>query len=211
MYRDEHGQNFMRTTRRVNAKGEKEFPQQHWDGRQWKPGKPKGPKILYRLPEFLAAPPDVPVWVCAGEKDAESVAALGFVATTNSEGETRGKWTVGLNTRFEGRKTVYILEDNDETGRGHVSEVANNQPSWIRLLAESPPIRANPVTEKGFMILDLWKLVIVVSCPPCWLAVLVNTLPTLPASAPLIHNPLVWSRKLRICAHMLPKRVGYRR
>jgi hypothetical protein len=30
----------------------------------------------------------------------------------------------------------------------------------------------------------LWKLVIVISCAPCWLALLVNTLPTLPTSAP---------------------------
>ncbi len=54
----------------------------------------------------------------------------------------------------------------------------------------------------------LCKLVITVSCPPCWLAVLVNTLPTLPTSALLIHNPPVWSRKLRIRTQMLPKRVG---
>ena len=35
-----------------------------------------------------------------------------------------------------------------------------------------------------------------------------NTLPTLPTSAPFSHSPPVWSRKLRICAAMLPKRVG---
>src|SRR6476659_4441112 len=48
----------------------------------------------------------------------------------------------------------------------------------------------------------------VVSWPPCWVPVLANTLPTLPTSAPFIQRPPVWSRKLRICAHMLPKRVG---
>src|SRR5215469_13759678 len=48
----------------------------------------------------------------------------------------------------------------------------------------------------------------VVSWPPCWLAVLVKTLPTFPTRAPRAHRPPVWSRKLRICAAMLPKRVG---
>ena len=49
---------------------------------------------------------------------------------------------------------------------------------------------------------------IVVSCPPCWVPVQAKTLPTLPISAPLTQSPPVWSRKLRIWAHMLPKRVG---
>jgi DNA primase len=48
------------------------------------------------------------------------------VATTNSEGATKGKWAAALNKWFAGRKTVYVLEDNDETGRGHVAEVADN-------------------------------------------------------------------------------------
>ena len=54
----------------------------------------------------------------------------------------------------------------------------------------------------------VWKLVIVVSWPPCCVAALAKTLPTLPISAPRIHSGPVWSRKLRICAAMLPKRVG---
>ena len=51
-------------------------------------------------------------------------------------------------------------------------------------------------------------VMIVVSLPPCWVALEANTLPTLPTSAPFIHSPPVWSQKLRICAVMLPKRVG---
>ncbi len=54
----------------------------------------------------------------------------------------------------------------------------------------------------------VWNQVIVVSWPPCWVPVEAKTLPTLPTSAPFIHSPPVWSRKLRICAHMFPKRVG---
>ena len=54
----------------------------------------------------------------------------------------------------------------------------------------------------------VWKLVIVVSWPPCWLAVLAKTLPTLPIRAPESQSLVVRSRKLRIWAHMLPNRVG---
>ena len=54
----------------------------------------------------------------------------------------------------------------------------------------------------------VWNDVIVISCPPCWLWVQVKTLPTLPSSAFFAHSGPVWSRKLRICAHMLPNRVG---
>ena len=49
--------------------------------------------------------------------------------------------------------------------------------------------------------------VIVVSFPPP-VPVEVKTDPTLPISFPFIQRPPVWSRKLRICEAMLPKRVG---
>ncbi len=42
-----------------------------------------------------------------------SAAAMGFVATTNPEGERKGAWTPELNTWFAGRKRVAIMEDND--------------------------------------------------------------------------------------------------
>ena len=54
----------------------------------------------------------------------------------------------------------------------------------------------------------VWKERMVLSWPPCWVAVEVKTLPTLPIKAPLTHRPPVWSRKLRICAAIMPKRVG---
>ncbi len=47
----------------------------------------------------------------------------------------------------------------------------------------------------------------VVSLPPP-VEVEVNTLPTLPISAPSTQSGPVWSRKLRICEVILPKRVG---
>jgi DNA polymerase I-like protein with 3'-5' exonuclease and polymerase domains/RecA-family ATPase len=108
----------------VKKTSTKQFPQYHWTGQIWRKGAPKGPRIPYRLPELIKAPLDVWVLICAGEKDADTAAALGFTATTNPEGERKGAWTAELNAWFSGRKHVAIMEDNDATGRDHVLEVA---------------------------------------------------------------------------------------
>ncbi len=96
------------------------FYQSHWNGTAWVSGAPKGPKIPYRLPEILSAEHD-DVFIVEGEKDADTLADLGFVATTNSCGA--GKWTPDLNQYLAG-KNVYILPDNDEPGAAHARQVA---------------------------------------------------------------------------------------
>jgi RecA-family ATPase len=120
VYRHADGQLYLA----VKKTSTKQFPQYHWDGRKWAKGAPKGPKIPYRLPELIKAPLDALIVIAAGEKDAETAAALGFVATTNPEGEGKGKWVPELNAWFAGRKRVAIMEDNDATGCAHVLEVA---------------------------------------------------------------------------------------
>jgi RecA-family ATPase len=119
IYSDASGEPYLRVVRTTA----KQFPQYHWHKGQWLLGKPNGPKIPYRLPELIAAAPEVPVFVTEGEKDADRIAALGLLATTNSEGA--GKWSANLNRWFAGKKTVFTLEDNDAAGRAHVANVAN--------------------------------------------------------------------------------------
>jgi DNA polymerase len=110
----------------VKKTSTKQFPQYHWNGGGWAKGAPTGPKIPYRLPELIKAALDEVVIIAAGEKDADTAAGLGFVSTTNSEGERKGAWTPALNAWFVGRKRVAIMEDNDATGRAHFMEVANS-------------------------------------------------------------------------------------
>jgi DNA polymerase len=119
IYRDENGAPYLRAVR-TSAK---QFPQYHWENGRWVKGKPAGPKIPYRLPELRAAAPATAVFICEGEKDADNVAALGLIATTNSEGA--GKWTAELNKWFTDKQTVFILEDNDDAGRSHAAKVAS--------------------------------------------------------------------------------------
>src|SRR5262249_43148811 len=74
IYRDKDGEPYLC----VKRTSEKQFPQYHRENGRWKKGAPKGAKLPYRLPQLLAAAPEVPVLICEGEKDADNVAALGF-------------------------------------------------------------------------------------------------------------------------------------
>ncbi len=84
---------------------------------------PECPSILYRLPELLRADPAAPVFIVEGEADADALASLGFVATSNPGGA--GKWREEFNEFFRDRRVV-ILPDNDEPGRKHARQVAQN-------------------------------------------------------------------------------------
>jgi RecA-family ATPase len=77
-------------------------------------------RVLYRLPEVLAADPAEIVFVCEGEKDADRLAKGGLVATTNPGGA--GKFLAELAPTLAGRRIV-VLQDNDKAGRDHVADV----------------------------------------------------------------------------------------
>lgn len=80
-------------------------------------------RVLYRLPELKAAPPDCPVFIVEGEKDTERLIALKLIATTNAGGA--GKWRHEYSQVLYGRRVV-ILPDNDEPGRKHARQVAQS-------------------------------------------------------------------------------------
>jgi hypothetical protein len=125
VYRLADGTPYLQVHRLADKSG---FPQYHWDGEKWISGKPKGPKIPYMLPQLIAAAAATPIYIVEGEKDADNLAKIGFVATCNSEGADNGsgaKWTGDLNPYFEDRD-VYIIPDNDPQGRKHAEHVARN-------------------------------------------------------------------------------------
>ena len=117
IYKDEAGRFHMKV---IRLAGKTAFPTYHWQNGDWVKGWPE--KVVpYRLPELLAAPPSEPVWIPEGEKDANNVAALGLVATTNPGGAKQ--WQPELAQWFKGKELVFILEDNDAAGRGHTSKI----------------------------------------------------------------------------------------
>jgi putative DNA primase/helicase len=135
IYRGADKKPYLKVRKSIDPKGKRQFPQFRWDGKGWIKGKPKGPKIPYQLPELLAAPVTSGVWFCEGEKDAENLAKLGFVATTASEGAA-AKWDPALTPHFKDRHVV-VLADADDPGRAYVQRVAraiNGVAASVRVL-----------------------------------------------------------------------------
>jgi hypothetical protein len=79
--------------------------------------------VLYRLPDLQGKQG---VAICAGEKDADSLAALGIPATTNPLGELKWRDAFTQQLVTAGVKRVRIFPDNDDTGRRHADAVARS-------------------------------------------------------------------------------------
>jgi len=97
-----------------NGATHKRFLQRYRAGRQWLWRKPEGfTAVLYRATALALADPYEWVWLTEGEKDAETAASLGLVATTNAQG-AKG-FAPGVATALRGRK-VAIVVDRDAPG-----------------------------------------------------------------------------------------------
>jgi hypothetical protein len=92
----------------------KRFLQRYRDGRQWVWKKPAHHiPMLYRARELSRADAERWVWLTEGEKDAETAANLGLVATTNPQGA--GAFAPELAAALAGRR-VAIVVDRDLAG-----------------------------------------------------------------------------------------------
>lgn len=92
----------------------------------WQFGLNGVPRVLYRLPELLAAPKRT-AFVCEGEKDVDRLVGLGLISTTNCGGSPSWrKHASDYAETFRGRPRVVVLVDNDEPGRHWGQEVARS-------------------------------------------------------------------------------------
>lgn len=99
----------------------KDFKQRRPDGKGgWAWNMDGIGRVPYNLPEVAGSNYVV---IVEGEKDVESLRALGVVATCNPGGV--GKWKPEYNKYLQG-KHVAILPDNDEPGRKHAVQVASS-------------------------------------------------------------------------------------
>jgi AAA domain len=100
----------------------KDFRQRRPDGKgDWIWNLEGVQRVLYRLPQLLSADKEAMVFIVEGEKDADCLASLGLVTTTNAGGAE--KWRDEYNEHLRGRHVV-ILPDNDEAGRKHTDKIA---------------------------------------------------------------------------------------
>jgi hypothetical protein len=119
-YHDADGKVLFQVVRYANPKT---FRQRRPDGKGgWIWNLDDVPRVLYRLPELLAADPKAPVFVVEGEKDVASVVGLGLVATTNPCGA--GKWNCLSDDSVLLGRRVFVVPDGDERGRDHAADVA---------------------------------------------------------------------------------------
>ncbi len=119
-YRDEEG----RLVYQVVRYAPKDFRQRRPDGTGgWIWNLDGVPPMLYRLPELRAADPAECVFLVEGEKDADNVAGLGLVATTNAGGAAQ--WREDFAEALRDR-VVILLPDNDEAGCKHAETVAHS-------------------------------------------------------------------------------------
>jgi len=78
-------------------------------------------RVPYRLPQLVNSAGLV--IVVEGEKDADNLARLGYVTTTNPGGA--GKWLAEYSHYLAGRAVV-VIPDNDEPGLKHARDVMNS-------------------------------------------------------------------------------------
>lgn len=122
-YRDEHGELLFQVVRTV----EKKFWQRRPNGEgEWLNGLGDTPRVLYRLPELIAADPKAPVYILEGEKDADTAAALGMIATCNPMGALKWAAVAELARTVIAGRDVVIVADADEPGRRHASDVSRS-------------------------------------------------------------------------------------
>lgn len=146
VYRDSDGIVVYRAERWENKDGTKTFRQSRPTGNGgWKPGVKGITRVLYRLPELLAAPEGSKVFIVEGEKKVESLMAWGLIATCNVGGA--GKWNKSYGKNLAGHDVI-ILPDNDptnpETGKRTGYEHARDIIESVRGLAKSVRILELP-------------------------------------------------------------------
>lgn len=134
-----------------NTGDEKIFSIQHFVGygnvqqgeNVWQAGFGPAGRLLYRLPALIASNKAEHVWICEGEKDADTLARLGLTATTNPNGYEG--WSDDFAKFFKDRKVI-VVEDNDDAGRYRTSVIRRS----IGKLAKSiDVVRFEDMPEKS--------------------------------------------------------------
>lgn len=88
--------------------------------------------VLYHLPEIQQAITlKQPIYLVEGEKDVETLRALGLVATCNRGGAM--KWDDSYTVELQGADVI-ILPDNDKPGKDHAALIAGRLRGSVRRL-----------------------------------------------------------------------------
>jgi putative DNA primase/helicase len=101
-------------------------------------------RVLYRLPDIIeAAASERPIYLVEGEKDADTLASLGYAATTNAGGAKA--WREEYAATLKGAAVV-ILPDNDDVGRAFAEQAAA---SLVNAGCQVQVVKLPGLPEKG--------------------------------------------------------------
>jgi RecA-family ATPase len=103
-------------------------------------------RVPYRLPDLLAAPKDQPIYMAEGEAKADLLAEWDLLATSHKD------WKGFEFSGYVRGRTVFILLDNDETGR----RLAENAREAVETAGGTAYLIELPGLGEGEDILD-WK------------------------------------------------------
>jgi hypothetical protein len=129
VYQEEGGAAVSRKVRGFRD-GTKIFWWQHPDGNGgWTKGAGGAPKVLYRLPELTE---DIalghPIVIPEGEKDVDTLRAIGVPATCNPDGAPKPgqkpKWRPEFSEELRGADIV-VIPDHDDQGYAHAEAIAS--------------------------------------------------------------------------------------
>ena len=122
-YVDENGNLIFQTVKFLDKSKEKCYKQRRPDNNgSWIWNLTGVKRVLYRLPEVIQAIRDgVQIFIVEGEKDADTLARNGFIATTNPLGAR--KWKESYSETLRGGHVI-VIPDNDDSGREHAESVA---------------------------------------------------------------------------------------
>lgn len=128
-YRDAQGTLLYQVLRKSNKK----FSQRCPDGKNgWIYSVKNVPRVLYRLSDVMAADPETWVFVVEGEKDADNLAKIGLIATTNSGGA--GNWGHLSDDSAIYNHRVVVIPDKDKPGQDHAQDVCRRLQDKVKEL-----------------------------------------------------------------------------
>ena len=136
-------------------------------------------RVLYRLPELVAADPKRLRLIVEGEKDVDNLIRLGFVATSNVGGA--GKWLPKYASFFQDSHVI-LIPDNDSPGRNHMRQVATylkdvaSSIRWLDLPGLEPKGDVTDWLDHGG---DADQLKFLIKASPIYTDAVVNPLVTL--------------------------------
>lgn len=142
VYLDKDGDPSFRVVRYEFEGGAKTFEQERWsdiDG-IWIKRLDGQASIPYNLPTILQRH-DEPIWLVEGEKNADDLTALGFVATTARGGASAFPKEKEFGAWFDGA-TVYALPDNDGPGEKWLAAV-------LSVIPDAKVVRLPGLPDKG--------------------------------------------------------------